>query len=263
MSVHWYPGHMAKAFRLIETEVKKVDFVIECRDARAPLASKNPVLGNKIADKPKLILLLKRDLADPNESQLWLKKLKEEGNYVLLLDTLRDPVTKILVKEIDEMMSFKREREKKRGMKRRPDRALIVGIPNVGKSTLINQLSKRKAASVENRPGVTQALKLIQVNQYLDLVDTPGVLWPKFESKEMGLHCALIGSVKETGYDHHYVVDYALEKQGKDPIAFLESFAQERGLLEKDGAYDLTKARELYLKELQNGRHGKITWDKA
>ena len=262
MTVHWYPGHMAKAFRLIENEVKKVDFVIECRDARAPLSSRNPVLGDKIADKPKLILLLKKDLADPQESQKWLKQLKAEGNYVLLLDTLRDPVPKLLIKEIDEMMQFKREREKRRGMKRRPDRALIVGVPNVGKSTLINQLSKRKAASVENRPGVTQALKLIQVNQYLDLVDTPGVLWPKFSSKEMGLHCALVGSVKDTGFDHHYVVAYALESQGYDAEAFLEQFALDRGLLGNQGQADLEKARELYLNELQNGKHGRITWDK-
>ncbi|HEY4537508.1 MAG TPA: ribosome biogenesis GTPase YlqF [Erysipelothrix sp.] len=262
MSVHWYPGHMAKAFRLIENEVKKVDFVIECRDARAPLSSRNPVLGDKIANKPKLILLLKKDLADPNESQKWLKHLKDEGNYVLLLDTLKDPVPKLLISEIDKMMQFKREREKRRGMKRRPDRALIVGVPNVGKSTLINQLSKRKAAAVENRPGVTQALKLIQVNQYLDLVDTPGVLWPKFDTKEMGLHCALVGSVKDTGFDYHTVLDYALEKQGHDPQTFLEKFALEKGLLGKDGQADITKASERYLNELQNGKHGRITWDK-
>jgi len=261
MTVHWFPGHMAKAFRLIEEEIKKVDFVIECRDARAPHATRNPVLDKKIGDKPRLILLLKKDLAEPKETKRWIQYLEEAGNEVLALDSHRDPVLKLIENSSEQILKHKREREKRRGMKRRSDRALIVGVPNVGKSTIINQLSKRKAANVENRPGVTQSLQRIEVNRYLSIIDSPGVLWPKFETLEMGMHCALVGSVKETGYAWDDVLGFYFEKEGLPFLEELEAFGLKRGLLRKQGEVDLEKAGKLYLKMIQEGEMGEKTWE--
>lgn len=261
MTVHWFPGHMAKAFRLIEEEIKKVDFVIECRDARAPHSTRNPVLDEKIADKPRLILLLKKDLAEPKETEKWIQHLRKEGAEVLALDSHRDPVLKRIENSAEKILAEKRKREKRRGMKRRPDRALIVGVPNVGKSTIINQLSKRKAANVENRPGVTQSLQRIEINRHLSLIDSPGVLWPKFESEEMGLHCALVGSVKETGYAWDDVLAYYFEQEGQSLIDELEAFGQKRGFLQQKGKVDLEKSGKLYLKMIQEGEMGAKTWE--
>lgn len=261
MSVHWFPGHMAKAFRLIEEEIKKVDFVIECRDARAPHATRNPVLDQKIGDKPRLILLLKKDLAQASETAKWVEYLRQEGNEVLALDSHRDPVYQRITSSAEKILRPKRERERRRGMKRRADRALIVGVPNVGKSTIINQLSRRKAANVENCPGVTQSLQRIEINDQLALIDSPGVLWPKFESEEMGLHCALVGSVKETGYAWDDVLAYYFEKEGLSLIEELEAFGQRRGFLQAKGKIDLEKSGQLYLKMIQEGKMGAKTWE--
>ena len=148
MTVQWFPGHMAKALRLIEDQLKQVDCVIECRDARAPLSSRNPVLDRKLGDKPRLVILTKKDLAETGQSKLWVKQLESEGNIVVLVDSLQDNLKKVLIPKIEECLVRKREREKKRGMKRRKDRALIVGVPNVGKATIINQLANKKVASV-------------------------------------------------------------------------------------------------------------------
>ncbi|CAM3663847.1 ribosome biogenesis GTPase YlqF [Erysipelothrix urinaevulpis] len=267
MTVQWFPGHMAKALRLIEAQLKQVDCVIECRDARAPLSTRNPVLDRKLGDKPRLIILTKKDLAEPNQSKQWMNQLEAEGNIVVLVDSLQDNLKKVLVPKIEECLIPKREREKKRGMKRRKDRALIVGVPNVGKSTIINQLASKKVASVENRPGVTQALKLIQINQNLELVDTPGVLWPKFESKEMGLHCALIGSVKHTGYNLEQVVNYAYDTLHNrfgdvESHVFFNQIASDKGLLSSGGDIEMEHVQRLFLQDIQNGKYGLITWDR-
>lgn len=268
MTVHWFPGHMAKALRLIEEQVKIVDFVIECRDARAPISTRNPVIDKHVGNKPRLIILTKKDLAETKQSEQWVEKLEAEGNAVLLVNALQDNLKKLILDKLDDLLINKRDREKRRGMKRRKDRALIVGVPNVGKSTIINRIGSRKAAAVENRPGVTQALKLVQVSEFLELVDTPGVLWPRFESKEMGLHCALIGSVKETGFPLDYVVNYGfyeLEERINnfdDAEDYFEHLGKSKGLLSDGGEVEFDVVKRNFLQDIQNGKYGLITWDK-
>lgn len=268
MTVHWFPGHMAKALRLIEEQVKIVDFVIECRDARAPLSTRNPIIDKHIGDKPRLIILTKKDLSEPQQNDLWVKKLEAEGNAVILVDSLNDNLKRMILDTLDDLLINKREREVRRGMKRRKDRALIVGVPNVGKSTIINQISSRKAAAVENRPGVTQALKLVQVSEFLELVDTPGVLWSKFESKEMGLHCALIGSVKHTGFPLDFVVNYGFDRLGSritdydNSEEFFENLGISKGLLSDGGEVEYDVVKRNFLLDVQNGKYGLITWDR-
>ncbi len=272
--VHWFPGHMAKALRLIEEQIKIVDFVIECRDARAPFSTRNPALSYYIGEKRRLIVLTKKDLADPKETEKWVSELESEGHVVLVVDVIHDAIKKLIIEKTDIVLKDKRERDKRRGIRPRPARALIVGVPNVGKSSIINKIASRKAAGVENRPGVTQALKLIKVTDELELVDTPGVLWPKFETEEMGLHCALIGSVKETGYSLEYVTDYARDllvverpETLKDFYAIqtcdnlYEAIGLQRGILLEGGHVDVEKVRQTFLKDIQNGRLGRITWD--
>lgn len=272
--VHWFPGHMAKAMRLIEEQLKAVDFVIECRDARAPRSTRNPALAQSLGNKPRLIVLTKKDLADPIETEKWVQLLEEEGSAVLAVNVLKDPVKKLILEKQEEVLVLKREREKRRGMRQQTARALIVGVPNVGKSSIINKIGKRNAAGVENRPGVTQALKLIKVDEMLELVDTPGILWPKFETPEMGIICALIGSVKETGYPLGLITDYARDyliehnpQKLKDVYKldnfddFFESVGRFKTFLDKDYGVEIEKTRLHFLIDLQAGRLGRITWD--
>ena len=265
---------MAKAFRLIEDNLKAVDFVIECRDARAPFSTRNPVLAKTVSNKKSIIILTKKDLADPDLSEMWKKRLEDEGHEVLLVDVHKDPMKRLILEKTEIIMREKHERDKRRGIRSRASRALIVGVPNVGKSTVINQIGSRKAARVENRPGVTQSLKLVKVTDMLEIVDTPGILWPKFETEEMGIRCALVGSIKETGYPLELVSDYgkkAMIKKYPDVLKrryqidsfddFFESIAKSKGFLEVGGSPDVIKARSVFLNDVQNGQIGTITWD--
>ncbi|QIK70392.1 ribosome biogenesis GTPase YlqF [Erysipelothrix sp. HDW6C] len=273
--VHWYPGHMAKAMRLIEEQIKVVDFVIECRDARAPFSTRNPALSKSIGQKRRLIVLTKKDLADPKETEKWVAHLEEEGHVVLVVDVIHDAVKKLLLEKSEIVLKDKRERDARRGIRPRQSRALIVGVPNVGKSSIINRIASRKAAGVENRPGVTQALKLIKVSEELELVDTPGVLWPKFESQDMGIHCALIGSVKDTGYPLELITDHARDYliENKQEVLkdrynmtsydnFYQQIGTFRGLLTEGGEVDDDKVRITFLNDVQNGKLGRLTWDR-
>lgn len=272
--VQWFPGHMAKAIRLIEDNLKAVDFVIECRDARAPFSTRNPVLAKTVSNKKSIIILTKKDLADPEKSLEWKKRLEDEGHEVLLVDVLKDPMKRLILEKTELIMKERHERDKRRGIRSRASRALIVGVPNVGKSTVINQIGSRRAVQVENRPGVTQALKLVKVSDSLEIVDTPGVLWPKFEDQDMGIKVALIGSIKETGYPLEVVSDYALRVMKKMYPQVLmsrynldnlenvfEDLARSKGFLEAGGFLDVDKARRIFLADVQNGYIGKVTWD--
>lgn len=273
--VQWFPGHMAKALRLIEEQLKIVDFVIECRDARAPHSTRNPALAYYIGNKPRLIVLTKKDLANQKETEKWVHHLEGEGHTVLVVDVIHDSVKKLMLEKMEIVMATKRDRDKRRGIRPRPERALIVGVPNVGKSSIINKISLRKAVSVENRPGVTQALKLVKVTETLELIDTPGVLWPKFENVEMGVHIALLGSIKETGFPMELITNYARdymfkyssayleEKYGKTSVeTFFEDVGRFRGYLMEEGNIDVEKTRVHFLSDIQNGRLGKFTWDR-
>lgn len=273
--VQWFPGHMAKALRLIEEQMKIVDFVIECRDARAPHSTRNPALSYYIGQKPRLVVLTKRDLANPKETEKWVAKLEGEGHTVLVVDVINDAVKKLMLEKMEIVMGPKRERDKRRGIRPRPERALIVGVPNVGKSSIINKISLRKAANVENRPGVTQSLKLVKVTDTLELVDTPGVLWPKFESEAMGIHVALIGSIKETGFPMELITDHARDYlfevnpdilveryAAREKDTFYEDMGRHRGYLGEEGSIDIEKTRIQFLNDIQNGKLGRITWDR-
>lgn len=272
--VQWFPGHMAKAIRLIEDNLKSVDFVIECRDARAPFSTRNPVLAKTVSNKKSIIILTKKDLADPEKSLEWKKRLEDEGHEVLLVDVLKDPMKRLILEKTEIIMKERYERDKRRGIRSRASRALIVGVPNVGKSTVINQIGSRRAVRVENRPGVTQALKLVKVSETLEIVDTPGVLWPKFENQDMGIRVALIGSIKETGFPLDVVSNYALDtmiKKYPDTIIkryslnnlenVFEDIARNKGFLESGGYLEVEKAQRLFLADVQNGNIGTVTWD--
>ena len=183
--IQWYPGHMAKAKREIEKNLKLVDIVLELVDARIPLSSRNPDLKKLLKNKPSLILLTKSTLADPQDNQKWLNELKSQNENVLLVDAITNYNVNNIEKEARRILADKIKADEAKGIKRNTIRMMIVGIPNVGKSTLINSLVKRKAQEAYNMPGVTKAVKWIRINENLDLLDTPGILWPKFEDQDV------------------------------------------------------------------------------
>lgn len=197
-TIQWFPGHMAKARRQMEENLKKVDFIIEIRDARIPESSTNPLLTSVGQNKPRLILLSKTDKADPATTQAWIDRLADQNTRVLALDLIHENYRAALVREAKILCAPLIEKQKRRGMRPRALRAMVAGIPNVGKSTFINTLAKRKAAKTGDRPGVTKSLQWISLDRDLELLDTPGVLWPKFEQPQVGLNLALLGSVRMT-----------------------------------------------------------------
>ena len=209
--IQWFPGHMTKAKRQMEENLKKVDLVIEIRDARIPYSSKNPMLEKLIQNKPRLIILSKRDKADPQMTAQWIQALEDEQNKVLALDLIRDSYKKTLVSVANELCQALIEKQKRRGIRPRALRAMVCGIPNVGKSTMINTLAKRKAAQTADRPGVTRALQWIKLDKGLELLDTPGVLWPKFEDPQIGLRLALLGAIRDEVINRDELGQYALD----------------------------------------------------
>ena len=186
INIQWFPGHMTKAKREMQEKLKMVDFVIELRDARIPNASRNPMLDELCKQKPRLIILSKRDKAQASYTKQWIAHLSNETTKVLALDILKDSVTQMVVDASQQLMKAKIERMIRRGIRPRAMRAMVVGVPNVGKSTFINRISKKKIATTGDRPGVTKALQWSRVNKDLELLDTPGVLWPKFEDEQVG-----------------------------------------------------------------------------
>lgn len=265
---------MAKAIRLIEEQIKTVDFVIECRDARAPQSTRNPLLAKTFSKKRRLVVLTKKDLSDQTYINKWEKHLNDEGHEVLVVDVHKDNVKRLILEKTALIMREKHERDKRRGIRSRASRAMIVGVPNVGKSTLINQVSSRKAVKAENRPGVTQSLTLVKVSSELEIIDTPGLLWPKFDSEKMGIINALVGSIKDTGYSLEVISDYARDAllvthlealktrySGLNPDSFYESIGASMGLLLQGGVVDIDLVRKMFLNDVQNGAFGAITWD--
>ena len=201
--IQWFPGHMAKARREISEKMKLIDIVIELVDARAPLSSKNPLFNQVCNNKPRLIVMTKRDLADEKITDMWIKYFKDKGIYAICVNLKNFNEYHLIIDLCKDILKEKMEREAKRGLKPRAMRAMVLGIPNVGKSTFINRLAKRKATVTGNRPGVTKAQQIIKVDKDFELFDTPGVLWPKFESEDIARNIALIGSidrVNQTGY---------------------------------------------------------------
>lgn len=271
MSIQWFPGHMQKARRQMEEQLKLVDIIIELRDARIPDASANPILQELAPNKPRLIILNKADLADENLNKLWLNKFE----HCLLIDSTSDNLSKIVVNEVKEILKDKLEKAKARGIRKKVLRAMVVGIPNVGKSTFINNIVKKKAAKVENRPGVTRSLQWIKINEDVELLDTPGVLWPKFDNQDDARLVALVGSINdEVITDLNELVNFGLKyivskypgllskryniDENKDDL--INEISRSKSWLTKEGEIDQTKAISAILKDIRSGAIGRITW---
>lgn len=282
-TIQWFPGHMTKARRQIEDKLKLIDVAIELLDARIPMSSRNPMVDTILQGKPRLVLLNKLDLADPAATAAWVAFFKERGLEALPIDSISGSQTKELVPRCRELMAHKIEAQLRKGMNPRAIRALIVGIPNVGKSTLINRLAGRKIAATGDKPGVTKGQQWIKMaGGELELLDTPGILWPKFEDVDVGFRLAAIGSIKEEILTAEEVAFYtvrrmaasypdalrerfgieAIPDQLDDPEAvleLLEAIGRKRGCIVSGGRVDLNKASGTFLRELRAGKLGRIS----
>lgn len=284
MHFQWFPGHMTKAIRVMQEELKLIDLVIELADARIPLSSRNPEIDTLARDKIRILILNKRDMADSAETDRWIKKYEEQGYYALAINARQRNELKAVTGMIRKAGEEKRLRDAARGIKNRPVRAMIVGIPNVGKSTFINSFAGRNSAKTGNRPGVTKGKQWIRLNSgkngsAIDLLDTPGILWPKFEDQTVGLHLAWIGSIKDELIVHSdlaldLIEFLQMEHAGileehygfvpeKDSVRVLEQLASARGCLARGGEPDLEKAAFILLDDFRNARLGSITIEPA
>ena len=266
---------MAKARRQMEEELKLVDIVIELRDARAPLASFNPSFEIMFNSKPRLVVLNKTDLADEEENRKWLKYFND--NNTILINSTHDDLKKIIVAKVQDILKEKLEKAKARGIRKKTLRAMVVGIPNVGKSTFINNIVKKRVNKVENRPGVTKSLTWININEDLTLLDTPGVLWPKFDDQHQAKILAVIGSINDDILDKSDLTDYALNYIGKnypgllnkkygineDSSDLLDEIGRSSGWLISGGEVDKTRTSDLILKDIRNNTIGRITYEKC
>lgn len=274
-NIQWFPGHMAKANRQMEEELKLVDIVIELRDARAPLASFNPNFEKMFNGKPRLVILNKADLADSKENDIWLKHFN--SNNTILVNSTHDDLKKIIVDKVQLILADKIAKAKARGIRNKTLRAMVVGIPNVGKSTFINNIVKKKVNKVENRPGVTKSLNWININQDLSLLDTPGVLWPKFENQTQATILALIGSINDDILDKVDLTNFGLDYIKKEYPGLLNAryqidetsddllnaIGRQKGWLISGGTVDKARACDLILKDIRNNNIGRISYEKC
>ena len=294
MNYQWYPGHMTKARRMMQEDIKLIDLVIELVDARVPLSSRNPDIDELGKNKSRLILMNKVDLADEHRTSLWADYFKKQGYFVARLDARSKNGMKSVSSMISEACREKIERDRKRGIKNRPVRAMIVGIPNVGKSTFINTFAGKACAKTGNKPGVTKGKQWVRLNKEVELLDTPGILWPKFDDQMIGLRLAVTGAIRDEilhsedlalwlleyvsgNYPgmlkNRYQVDEEmfsdqeadsmaakeLSEEKKKAVCLLEQIARVRGCLLKGGEPDYKKASMLVVDDFRSGRLGRIT----
>ena len=275
MNVQWYPGHMTKAKRMMQEDIKLIDLIIELVDARVPLSSRNPDIDELGKNKARLILLNKSDLADERQNAAWETYFLEKGFFVVKVNSKSGVGVKAVHGAIQEACKEKIERDRRRGIKNRPVRCMVVGIPNVGKSTFINTFAGKACAKTGNKPGVTKGKQWIRLKKGVELLDTPGILWPKFEDQNVGIRLALIGSIKDEILNidelslvlieylvHHYAgiltQRYEIVEEGK-PVEMLEAIAKNRNCLLKGGELDYSKAAALLIEDFRSGKLGKIT----
>ncbi|MDO4669845.1 MAG: ribosome biogenesis GTPase YlqF [Aerococcus sp.] len=273
--IQWYPGHMEKAKREVQKQLSAVDIVIELRDARVPLASQNPMIGNIIHQKQRLIVLNKADLADPKATEQWVRVLQQEGDRAIAIDSKKPRDMKRLREAVQALAQPIVEKWQAKGVKQKTIRLMVLGIPNVGKSTFINQLTKKKVASVGNRPGVTKGQQWVRIDQDFELLDTPGILWPKFEDQRLAERLALTGAIKPDHYYNDDIMLSALEqlvahypevlmarfKLNEEQLAWplpelLMLLTKKLGLGE-----DYERASEQLIQDIQRGRLGRFTFD--
>ena len=275
MHFQWYPGHMTKARRMMQENIKLIDLIIELVDARVPLSSRNPDIDELGRNKARMILLNKADLAEDSRSDEWIDYFRSKGYSAVKVNSKKGGGIKSIQSVIQEACKEKTERDRKRGILNRPVRAMVVGIPNVGKSTFINSLAGKACAKTGNKPGVTKGKQWIRLNKSVELLDTPGILWPKFEDQSVGLKLAFIGSIKDeilqteelaaelikflnAAYPGVMEEKYGIESSD-DPYVCLGEIAESRHCLVRGSELDTEKAASILLDDFRGGRLGRIT----
>ena len=279
MHFQWYPGHMTKAKRMMQENIKLIDLVIELVDARVPISSRNPDIDELGKNKARLILLNKEDLADDSRTEQWMEYFRSKGYYAVKINARSGAGMKGIRPVIMESCKEKIERDRRRGILNRPVRAMVVGIPNVGKSTFINSFAGKACTKTGNKPGVTKGKQWIRINKNVELLDTPGILWPKFEDQEVGAKLAMVGSIKDEILNLeelslellaylHREYEGVLEQryqiiESENNVTMLEEIARNRKCIQKGQELDYTKAANILLEEFRNGKIGRITLEKA
>ncbi|NUK29098.1 ribosome biogenesis GTPase YlqF [Parageobacillus sp. VR-IP] len=279
MTIQWFPGHMAKAKREVQEKLKLIDIVFELLDARIPLSSRNPMIHEILGNKPRIVLLNKADMADETVTEQWIAYFERQQLRALAIDAQTGTGIRQIVSAAKEMLKDKFAKMAAKGIKNpRPMRALIVGIPNVGKSTLINRLAGKNIAKTGDKPGVTKAQQWIKVGKEMELLDTPGILWPKFEDEEVGLKLATTGAIKDTILNLQDVAVYALnflkehyperlkERYSLDDIpeeivALFDAIGKRRGCLVSGGTVDYDKVAEIVLHDIRTEKLGRISFE--
>lgn len=277
-SINWYPGHMAKTKREIKEKINLVDLVYELVDARMPLSSKMQDIDELLKDKPRIMIMTKYDLCDKNETNKIIDHYQKQGYIVIPVDLMNTTNVKEIINKSNEILVSMNEQRAKKGMKPRSIRALIIGVPNVGKSTLINRLAGKKATNVGNKPGVTKMLSWIRVNKDIELLDTPGLLWPKLENQHQALILSALSSIKEEIIDTEELAIFIIkklytlypeklrERYGIDNIIDFEevynTIGKKRGALIKGGEVDYDKVNLIIIRDLKEGYLGNITLDR-
>ncbi|WP_257350112.1 ribosome biogenesis GTPase YlqF [Pseudalkalibacillus decolorationis] len=278
MQIQWFPGHMAKARREMTEKLKMIDVVFELVDARLPLSSRNPMIDQIVGQKPRLVLLNKADMADPFITKEWENFFANQGLMTLTVNSKTGQGLEKISSYAKELMKDKRNKMIEKGIKPRAIRALILGIPNVGKSTLINRLAKKKIAKTGDKPGITQKQQWIKVGKELELLDTPGILWPKFEDQTTGYRLAVTGAIKDDILDFsdialfaiRYLIKvyperlserYHLDDLSVPPIEIFDEIGKKRGCLLRGGEVDYDKAAEIILREIRSEKLGPLTFE--
>ncbi len=275
MQFQWYPGHMTKAKRQMQEDIKLIDLIIELVDARIPISSRNPDIDELGKHKSRLILMNKADLADAKRTEIWNSYFKSKGYFVVCIDARSKTGMKLIQNEIMEACKEKMERDRRRGIKNRPVRGMVVGIPNVGKSTFINTFAGKACTKTGNKPGVTKGKQWIRLNKNVELLDTPGILWPKFEDQTVGLKLALTGSIKDEILNVDELAMLFLEQvlpdypgiltnryeieENKEAAVMLEEIAKKRNCRKKGDELDYSKAAALLIDEFRSGKLGRMT----
>ena len=278
MDVQWYPGHMTRAKRQMQEDIKLIDLIIELVDARVPYSSRNPDIDELGKNKSRLILLNKADLADASVNDAWVEYFRQNGFFAVKVDSRKGTGMKNIQDMIREACREKMERDRKRGIRNRPVRAMVAGIPNVGKSTFINKFTGRACTKTGNKPGVTRGKQWIRINKDVELLDTPGILWPKFEDQDVGIRLACIGSVKDDILNMEelalWLIDYLISSysgvladrynvaEEGTAVEILEQIARARGCLKKQEEIDYGKAAGILFDDFRSGRMGRISLEK-